>query len=391
MSHYGMIVAQPPAHFTHPRLQIRTAQDAHRVFEAVRLGILPLIRRRLSPSERDLLASGQVFVWEEAPTGAASGEDSSQTTSGLERWTDGRRWSQSRMREPFLFYEEKIQTTPEEKQAKADRRARKASGSDSPQAINTLQPIRRQDRPTKPDGLTKQTYSSYVYLHPSSSSSSSPSASASSPSSTTTGTGAEPQPRKWHCVAYFSASDWSSLPGVEAYPDLRDLVVPEGVYVSTKGTGKTGAPPPLVNGTGSGGGGFVGGPPTLTLALPNPPSYPPPLPPTASLPPVPHTTGTSSANGSGASMMGSAGASAAGGRVRFPMTTPTSTSSSSATSMNSSRWSPSCSSSYSPVMQYASPVTATLNGPNNNSSSSHHSDGGSASGGVGPIRRPTSR
>jgi Gti1/Pac2 family transcription factor len=73
-------------------IDIRTAQDAHRVFEAVRLGILPLIRRRLSPSERDLLSSGQVFVWEEAPTGSAAGDEANITTSGLERWTDGRRW-----------------------------------------------------------------------------------------------------------------------------------------------------------------------------------------------------------------------------------------------------------------------------------------------------------
>ncbi|CAG8675390.1 16790_t:CDS:2, partial [Acaulospora colombiana] len=122
--------------------EIRTAQDAHRVFEAVRQGILPLIRRRLSPSERDLLASGQVFVWEEAPTGAAAGDEISQTTSGLERWTD-----------------EKVQTTAEERQAKADRRARKASSSDSQSLPGHLLPIRRQDRPSKPDGLTKQTYS----------------------------------------------------------------------------------------------------------------------------------------------------------------------------------------------------------------------------------------
>jgi hypothetical protein len=62
------------------------------------------------------------------------------------------------MREPFLFYEEKVQTTPEEKQAKADRRARKASSSDSTN-MPSLVPVRRQDRPSKPDGLTKQTYS----------------------------------------------------------------------------------------------------------------------------------------------------------------------------------------------------------------------------------------
>lgn len=60
---------------------IRTADDAHVVFEAVRLGIKPMIRRRLSPNERDLLESGEVFVWEEA-----------DYKGGLERWTDGRKW-----------------------------------------------------------------------------------------------------------------------------------------------------------------------------------------------------------------------------------------------------------------------------------------------------------
>ena len=41
-------------------------------------------------------------------------------------------------------------------------------------------PTRRQDRPSKPDGLTKQTYSTHVHVSDS-----------------------EP-PRKWHIVAYFS-------------------------------------------------------------------------------------------------------------------------------------------------------------------------------------------
>jgi Gti1/Pac2 family transcription factor len=42
--------------------------------------------------------SGTVFVWEE-----------SEDDAGIKRWTDGCMWSQSRMREPFLFYEEKLQ------------------------------------------------------------------------------------------------------------------------------------------------------------------------------------------------------------------------------------------------------------------------------------------
>ena len=79
-------------------------------------------------SERDELASGHVYVWEEA-----------QDDGGLLRWTDGRRWcaefanitaqanqvarSQSRMRGDYLFYEEKIETTQEERDAKAARRS----------------------------------------------------------------------------------------------------------------------------------------------------------------------------------------------------------------------------------------------------------------------------
>lgn len=42
--------------------------------------------------------SGSVFIWEE-----------SDDDAGIKRWTDGCMWSQSRMREPFLFYEEKLQ------------------------------------------------------------------------------------------------------------------------------------------------------------------------------------------------------------------------------------------------------------------------------------------
>ena len=45
---------------------LRDARDAHVVFEAVRQGILPLITRRLTASEREQLTSGNVFVWEEA-------------------------------------------------------------------------------------------------------------------------------------------------------------------------------------------------------------------------------------------------------------------------------------------------------------------------------------
>ncbi|TFK88961.1 hypothetical protein K466DRAFT_575093 [Polyporus arcularius HHB13444] len=185
-------------HATHPALHLRDARDAHVVFEAVRQGILPLITRRLTANEREQLASGNVFVWEEAEH---------KQVGGLERWTDGRRWSQSRMRGDYLFYEEKIETTAEEKEAKAARRARRTL---DPFAAPPA-PVRRQDRPSKPDGLTKQTYSTHVH------------------------TRRGEQPRKWHVVAYFSGDDYARLPVVENYEYLRNIRVPEGIFTSAKG------------------------------------------------------------------------------------------------------------------------------------------------------------
>ncbi|KAJ7488903.1 Gti1/Pac2 family-domain-containing protein [Mycena latifolia] len=179
---------------THEALHIRDINDAHLVFEAVRLNVLPLIKRRLVPYERAQLRSGNVFVWEE-----------SETEDGLVRWTEGRRWSQSRMRGDCLFYEEKIETTLAEKQAKAARRAMKASESSEPIPA----PPKRKDRPSKADGLTKQTYSVTVQ------------------------TPGARMLKRWHIVAYFSACDASSLPVVDDYAYLRNIRVPSGVFLST--------------------------------------------------------------------------------------------------------------------------------------------------------------
>lgn len=184
-------MAPKSATVTHPSLHIRDANDAHIILEAVRLGILPLITRRLLVNERDELRSGQVYVWEEA-----------QDDGGLLRWTDGRRWSQSRMRGDYLFYEEKIETTQEERDAKAARRAQRAS---DPNAFISP-PLRRKDRPSKPNGLTKQTYSVTVTF----------------PGSSET--------RKWHVVAYFSGNDYLRLPVIEDYDYLRNIRKSTGIF-----------------------------------------------------------------------------------------------------------------------------------------------------------------
>ncbi|KAG8767987.1 hypothetical protein FRC12_005904 [Ceratobasidium sp. 428] len=99
--------------------------------------------------------------------------------------------------------------TTEEKEAKAARRARKPS--DPRERTKAPQVFRRQDRPAKPDGLTKQTYSAWVTL----------------PGTTT--------PRKWHLTAYFTSNDYHGLPTVDQDPILSQLSVPPNVYVTGKG------------------------------------------------------------------------------------------------------------------------------------------------------------
>lgn len=97
----------------------------------------------------------------------------------------------------------------------------------------TTNPVKRQDRPTKPNGLTKQTYSTHVWLP-----------------------GAH-NPRKWHIVAYFAVwfslllptefpllmtmssfqgNDYSRLPVIDNFEYLQRIRVPEEVFLSSKGT-----------------------------------------------------------------------------------------------------------------------------------------------------------
>ncbi|KAJ7073154.1 Gti1/Pac2 family-domain-containing protein [Mycena amicta] len=149
---------------THRSLHIRNVSDALVILEAVRRKLLPLITTRLSSSDRDELCSGSVFVWEE-----------STEECGLVRWTDGRRWSQSRVVGDCLFYQEKIEITEEEREAKAQRRVQRIIAPGT-----TITPPPRNYRPAKSGGFTKQTYTFHV--------------------ATAAGF------RKWHLVAYTQAS-----------------------------------------------------------------------------------------------------------------------------------------------------------------------------------------
>ncbi|KAG6332531.1 hypothetical protein ID866_6560 [Astraeus odoratus] len=72
---------------------IETTGDALLILEAARQGLIPRVTRRLVDSERKMITSGSVFVFDE-------------DESGIKRWTDGFFWSPSRILGNFLLYRE---------------------------------------------------------------------------------------------------------------------------------------------------------------------------------------------------------------------------------------------------------------------------------------------
>lgn len=78
-------------------VRIRSTQDAHKVFYAVQKGLLKMVTRRLDTDERLALTSGCVYAWEER------GPHTEITGLGIERFTEGKRWSASRVRDVSHF------------------------------------------------------------------------------------------------------------------------------------------------------------------------------------------------------------------------------------------------------------------------------------------------
>jgi hypothetical protein len=76
-------------------VRIRSTADVHKIFYAVYLGLLPMITRRLDAKERDALSSGYCYAWEDRGPHAITG-------IGIERFTEGRHWSASRVRDVRL-------------------------------------------------------------------------------------------------------------------------------------------------------------------------------------------------------------------------------------------------------------------------------------------------
>ncbi|KAF8163537.1 Gti1/Pac2 family-domain-containing protein [Crassisporium funariophilum] len=203
---------------THQRLHLRDAHDAHVLFEAVRQGFLRPIVRRLNEMERAvLIRPGAIFVWFE-----------SEDENGLKRWTDGRVWGQSRMREPYLFYDEKMPYDPAQAANDASRGPTfrfvdgVARGGPSSSALS------HQDRATNHHpGLVKQAYSAWVMVKPNT------------------------RPQKWHLTAYFTYAELPQLPTIDRDINLRTIIVPSGIYRSGKTRSRDDEDEPSGSGGGS--------------------------------------------------------------------------------------------------------------------------------------------
>ena len=78
-------------------VRVRSTRDANVLFHAVTVGILPMVNRRLDAADRAALRAGNVYVWEErSPAADATG-------AGMERFTEGRHWYPSRVRDVSLI------------------------------------------------------------------------------------------------------------------------------------------------------------------------------------------------------------------------------------------------------------------------------------------------
>ncbi|PFH53642.1 hypothetical protein AMATHDRAFT_54865 [Amanita thiersii Skay4041] len=157
--------SQPPAStWTEPPWcgWIETTGDALLILEAARRGLIPRVTRRLVDSERKMITSGSVFVFDE-------------DESGIKRWTDGFFWSPSRILGNFLLYRETDKRGSGSRGSRSDALNDQEAGKDTqglsrPKAdgIHTSMDKTRErilmgsltnSYKFKPDGLMKKTFS----------------------------------------------------------------------------------------------------------------------------------------------------------------------------------------------------------------------------------------
>ncbi|KAG2138529.1 Gti1/Pac2 family-domain-containing protein [Suillus clintonianus] len=183
-------------------VRIRSTRDALHIFHAVARNALPLTTRRLDAEERRAISPGNVYVWEERSA------NSEATGLGMERWTDGMGWGPSRVRDEFLFYQQKECDVNDDPGS---------SGTPWAQMIS-MYPSSRARATGDSERLIKQTYSVRVSL----------------PDDRARGI-----TRKWHLTAYFSQQKLDRLNTIDNIPGVGDVPVPDGWFRSARRDAKT--------------------------------------------------------------------------------------------------------------------------------------------------------
>lgn len=87
-----MMLSNLPANQTYHGL-VLNLQDALLILEGIRLDVLPKVQRRLNDFERKCIVAGSIYAWNE-------------NELGMKRWTDGKSWLASKVKGPFLIYQE---------------------------------------------------------------------------------------------------------------------------------------------------------------------------------------------------------------------------------------------------------------------------------------------
>ncbi|WRT69290.1 uncharacterized protein IL334_006274 [Kwoniella shivajii] len=232
---------------------LKSPVDAIHILEAVRLGIVPRVTRRLTGHERAMIRPGTVWVWEEEET-------------NMRRWTDGRRWGASRVGGGgFLVYTESSESLSPPP-SRSDSPYGQHSGYYPGPGSSSSSSSRR------PESLIKQTYSTTM-THP------------------VTG-----KLKKFHVVAYSSKHNpqgdvHNPLPLPHQLPALSSLRVTPGIWPEWEHRreqeyGNSGRRPPSASGLPASSSSSTFGPPSQSapataVSSPNGPPYSVAVPPTA--------------------------------------------------------------------------------------------------------------
>ncbi|WOO84868.1 cAMP-independent regulatory protein pac2 [Vanrija pseudolonga] len=173
---------------------LKSPADAIHILEAVRLGIVPRVTRRLTGHERSMIRPGTVWVWEEEET-------------NMRRWTDGRRWGASRVGGGgFLVYTESSDSmSPPPSRGDSPSYGSQGGYYANGRDASTSTPPRR------PEPLVKQTYSTSM-THP-----------------------VTAKVKKFHVVAYSSKRNpqgdgSNSLPLPHQLPNLANIKITPGIW-----------------------------------------------------------------------------------------------------------------------------------------------------------------